>query len=327
MAVENVSKKLSDLLVTRNLNPEMRDVMGKTVNAPEAAEMFTFEFTPASGQNYGTVVCFLGDDNSLQLFYADNVGKGMEDSDKEEWYQFLQQISQFAKRNRLSFDLKNINKLRYTMQGQAALKEGLFESWSGKKNVSYNGGPDAVRLMIKHNRDIKENELRHRHIDSLFVETSDGERFKLPFKSLAGGRAMCEHIRAGGKPYDPKGQQISNIVNEVATLTRFSRARPETVFESDTLVTEAREHLRRLKETLKALGTRKGYNTYFEYWNPASITDEDLMVEQVRNSLVTQDIDSRIEDALPVLARLPGACVAESEIFESWANDLCRGII
>lgn len=327
MPTENVNKRLSDLLVTRNLNPEMRDVMGKTVGNPQDAEMFSFDFVTASGQNYGTVVAFLGDDDTLQLYYADNVGAGMEDTDKEEWYQFLQQMSQFAKRNRMSFDLKNINKLRYTMQGQAALKEGLYEGWNGKKNVSYNGDPEAIRMMIKHNRNLSEYEKRHRHIDSLYVETNEGERFKLPFKSIVGGKAMCEHVRAGGNPYDPKGRQICNIVNEIALLSRFDRARPEDVFEDTGLISEAREHLRRLKETLKALTTRKGYNTYFEYWDPATITDEDVMVEQVRNMLTTEKVDPRIENALPVLAKLPSAQVREAGIFEAWADALCRPVL
>lgn len=320
------NQKIADTLMARNFQPEMRDINGQTVTDPMKAEMFSFDFEAQSGHDYGTVVIFLGEDQSLQMFYGDNVGRGMDPADKEEWYQFLEQMSLFAKRNRLRFDLKNINKLRYTMQGQAALKEGLFESWSGKKNVSYNGGPDQVRLMIKHTRDVHENELRHRHIESLFVETSDGERFKLPFKSLAGGKAMCEHIRAGGKPYDPRGCHIADMVNEIITLARFKRANPVDVIESSELLEQAATHLATLKETLRTLSTARGYSRYFETWSPADISDNDLVIEQVRNLMMTQDVDSRINDALPILARLPGARVSEADVFESWANELVNRI-
>ena len=49
------------------------------------------------------------------------------------------------------------------------------------------------------------NEARFRQVESLFVETADGERYKLPFRNLSGGRAMVEHVRQGGKPYDMRG--------------------------------------------------------------------------------------------------------------------------
>lgn len=320
--LDNTTQKIYEMLVARNFQPEMRDLNGQTVTDPQVAEMFTFDFEAQSGHDYGTVVLFLGDDRSLQLFYGDNVGRGMDPADKEEWYQFLEHTSLFAKRNRLRFDLKNIGKLRYTMQGQAALKEGLFEAWSGKRNVSYNDRPDAVRLMIRHNRDIREGEQRFRHIQSLFLETEDGERFKLPFKSLAGGKAMCEHVRAGGRPYDPRGCHITEMVNEIAVLSRFNRAQPDVIFEASTLLEEARAHLVALKENLRSLGSRRGYNKYFETWSPADITEGDLMIEQVRNMMITQDVDSRIQDALPILARLPGAHPTEADIFETWANDL-----
>lgn len=326
MSLDNVNKKIADILITRNLQPEYRDIQGKPVMNPQDAEMFSFDFITQSGKDYGTVVIFLGEDSTLEVYYADNIGRGMEQVDKEDWFKFLEQLSLFSKRNRLSFDLRDINKLRYTMQGQAALKEGLFESWTGKRDVSYNNKPNAVRLMIKHNRNIAEGEQRFRHIQSLFVETDEGERFKLPFKSLAGGKAMCEHIRSGGRPYDVRGSHIADIVNEIAVLTRFNRAQPDTVFESETLVEQARLHLVTLKETLRGLTTRRGYSNYFEHWNPAMIEDGDLVVEEVRSMLTTENLDARIEEAIPVLAKLPGLRITEADIFESWANELLKKI-
>lgn len=326
MSLENVSNKLSDILVTRNFQPEYRDTQGKSVVSPDDAEMFSFNFVAQSGKDYGTVVIFLGEENALQVYYADNIGRAMDEKDKEDWFKFLEQLSLFSKRNRLSFDLRDINKLRYTMQGQAALNEGLFESWSGKKNVSYNNKENAVRLMIKHSKDIKEGEQRFRHIESIFVETEDGERFKLPFKSIAGGKAMCEHVRNGGRPYDVRGTHIADIIKEIAVLTRFGRAHPEKVLENEEIIKEATNHLSSLKETMRSLTTRRGYNDYFETWSPASIDDGDLVVEEVRGLLTTENLDTRIEEALPILSRLQGSNQSEADVFENWANDLLKGI-
>jgi hypothetical protein len=149
----------------------------------DTAEIFNFDFRAESGKDYGTVVVLLGNDNSLEVYFGDNVGRTMEGQDKQEWFAFLEQLKHFAVKNFMSFSPKNINRLRYSMQGQAAIKEGLFESWQGKKDVSWNAGTNESRLMIKHKRSLGEGEARFRYVESLFIETAEGERYKLPFRN------------------------------------------------------------------------------------------------------------------------------------------------
>ena len=285
MADLTPAKRLFDLLVTRDFEVETLDSSGKENPDPSDAEIFSFDFTTSSGNNYGTVVIMYGEDNSLDLYTSDNVGRTMEGPDKQEWFDFQTQLKEFAIRNSSpSFNIKNINKLKYSMQGQAAIKEGLFESWTGNKHTSWNDKPEHVRLMIKHKRPIGETDARYRYIESLFVETSDGERFKLPFTKLSGGRAMCEHVRAGGKPYDARGVHIASMVEELNVLSRFRRANHGRVFEGDTaeLVNETNVYYETLHKILKGLGTKRGYTNYFECWNPAAITEQELVVESIK---------------------------------------------
>ena len=330
MADLTPAKRLFDLLVTRDFEVETLDSSGKANPDPSDAEIFSFDFTTTSGNNYGTVVIMLGDDNSLTLFTSDNVGRTMEGPDKEEWFNFQEQLKSFSTRhNFMHFDIKNINKLKYSMQGQAAIKEGLFESWTGNKHTSWNDKPEHVRLMIKHKRPIGEADARYRYIESLFVETSDGERFKLPFTKLSGGRAMCEHVRAGGKPYDARGVHIASMVEELNVLSRFRRANHGKVFEGDTaeLINETNIYYETLHKILKGLGSKRGYTNYFECWSPATITEQELVVESIKNMFVRQSLDERIEEALPILARIQqqGRAMKEANIFESWANRLMEG--
>jgi hypothetical protein len=329
MAQQTSAKQLFDLLVSRNFDPELLDSAGKSAADPAETEVFSFDFTTESGNNYGTVVIMLGDDNALEVFFGDNVGKTMEGQDKNEWYKFLEQLKYFSVKNLMDFGLKNINRLRYSMQGQAAINEGLFESWRGTKTISYNDQPDAVRLMIRHKKPIGEGDARYRYIESLFVETTDGERFKLPFTKLSGGRAMCEHVRNGGRPYDARGQHIASVVEELNVLSRFKRANHGQIFEGDTeaLVVETNLYYENLNRVLKGLGTRKGYTNYFETWNPAEITEQDVVIENIKHMFVRETLDSRIEQALPVLAKIQqkGHAMKEANIFESWANRLMEG--
>jgi len=330
MADITPARKLFDLLISRDFDPETLDSAGRPAADPAEAEIFSFDFRAESGRDYGTVVIMLSDTGDLDVYCADNVGRTMEGADKNDWFAFLEQLKNFAVRtNRLNFGVKNLNHLRYSMQGQAAIKEGLFESWSGKRDVSWNAGATESRLMIKHKRVMGEGEARFRCIESLFIETADGERYKLPFRNLTAGKAMLEHVRAGGRPYDDRGQHIAEMVTELNVLSRFRRANTGKLLEGDTavLVEKTTAYYETLRHTLKSLATRGGYGRYFETWNPVELTEESAVIDGLKHLFVTQSIDQRIEDALPLIARIQQQenAMKETEIFEAWAEQLTEG--
>ena len=324
------ARKLFDLLVSRDFDPEMLDVAGKPAPDPSEAEIFSFDFRAESGKDYGTVVVMLTNEGDMEVYYADNVGKTMEGNDKTDWFNFLEQLKNFAVRNnRMNFGLKNLNHLRYSMQGQAAIQEGLFESWAGRKDVSYNAGPTESRLMIKHKRNLGEDEARFRYVESLFIETAEGERYKLPFKNLTAGKAMLEHVRMGGRPYDSRGQHIAEMITELTVLSRFRRANHGRLLEGDTaqLVEQTNAYYETLQHNLKSLTSPRGYAAYFESWVPTDVTEESVVIEGLKHLFVTQSIDQRIEDALPLIARIQqqGTAMKEANIFEAWAERLVEG--
>lgn len=336
MAINTTGQQLNDLLITRNFDPEALDaatgkpsIDNQGAPAPQNADMFKFDWVARSGKNYGTVVCLLGDDDNLEVYFGDNLGRGMDPEDKNDWYGFLEQLSNFAKRNRKFFNPKDLSKLKYTMAGIAAIKEGLFEGYYGNRKISYAGEPTEARLMIKHNRTLGENDARYRYVESLFIETAEGERFKLPFRKLAGGRAMLEHVRKGGTPYDIRGQHITEMVEQINVLAQFRRAHQGRVFEgaAGDLISETDQYYRQLQQNLKAISHSRGYQQYFETWTPADITETDLIVEDLKTLFVETRIDPRIEQALPMLAKIQKEAqqMKEAEIFESWASRLVEG--
>jgi hypothetical protein len=327
MAQENISAQLNDLLASRDFQAELLDKEGRPTDA-ENAEIFTFDFVSSEGKNYGTMVIILDTDNEMQVFYGDNLGRSMEGDDKTEFFDFVQHLHKFANMRRWTYSPKNINQVKYTMQGLAAIKEGLFEGYYGTRKVSYSGEPTEARLVIQHNRVLGEADARFRYVESLFIETADSERYRLQFKNLAGGRAMLEHVRQGGKPYDVRGSHITEMVAEIATLSRFNRASAGRVLEGITaeLVTEAQQYYKSLRENLKRLAGTRGYQAYFESWHPAETTLQEELVDSIKTMFVEQTLDSRIEAALPVLARLQQENrMKEADIFESWAENLSEG--
>jgi hypothetical protein len=327
MAQENISAQLNDLLASRDFQAELLDKEGRPTDA-ENADIFTFDYVSSGGKNYGTMVIILDQDNEMQVFYGDNLGRSMEGNDKTEFFDFVQHLHKFANMRRWTYSPKNINQVKYTMQGLAAIKEGLFEGYYGTRKVSYSGEPTEARLVIQHNRALGESDARFRYVESLFIETADSERFRLQFKNLAGGRAMLEHVRQGGKPYDVRGNHITEMVAEIATLSRFNRASAGRVLEGVTaeLVTEAQRHYKNMRENLKRMASPRGYQAYFESWHPAETTLQEELVDSIKTMFVEQTLDSRIEAALPVLARLQQESkMKEADIFESWVDRLAEG--
>lgn len=329
--MENTAQnQLYDLLVTRDFDPEMKDAQGKDVSDPAEADMFTFDWkTP--NKNYGTVVILIGQNRNLKIFFGDNIGRSMDRGDKDAWYEFLYQLKQFTVRNNLmSFEIDNINRLKYNIQGMAAIREGLFEGYYGTRKVSYSDQPKQTRLVIKHNRTLGEDDARFRYVESLYVETSDDQRFRLPFTNLIGGRAMARHVSEGGTPYDTFGQHISEIVKEMNILNKFVRASKNKQFDTAAadLAETAVRHYQDLKAKAKRMISQRGYLEELQAFDPAEITDSDALAEDIRNMFIEQSLDSRIEAAIPVLARLSrprDKDMQEIAEFESWAESVTEG--
>jgi len=329
MAQKNsISQELADLLVTNNFDPEYRDEGGQS-SGPADANTISFDYRSASGNNYGSAVAVIGDDNELMLFFGDNLGRSMQDQDKDEWFGFLNQMRKLAQTHRYTFSPQNLSRLKHSLAGQAAVKEGLFEGYYGSRRESFIGEPTEARILIKHNKIIGEDDKRYRYIESIFIETADGERFKLQSNRLIHGRAMLEHVRQGGRPYDVRGNHINEMVQELSVLSRFNRAKQHHVYEGITqeLVESAAHYYRSLQENLKRLSSSRGYHTYFESWAPDQIDQQESLVEDLKNMFVQQTLDTRIEAALPTLAKIQqqGTKMKEAEIFENYINRLSEG--
>ena len=331
MAQENTaSQQIYDLLVTRDLDPKSLDSMGKPTVNPSEADLFSFNFS-VNGNEYGTVVVLINGDNDLEVYYGDNLGKGMDPGDKGDWYDFLAMLRQTAKRNLLTFSLNNMNKLKYQMASMADISESLImEAWKAQgKSKSYSNQPGKAKVVIQHSRAIGEGEQRFRNIAALFVENAQGERFRMPFESIAGAKAMARHVSEGGTPYDAFGQYISETINEIKTLGKFVRASRSNAFAQNEqalgIVEDAVKHYADLKRKAKKMIGKRGYKEIFATYDPAVATELDETIESVREVFVNSAVDSRIEEALPILAKIKESTMKEANQFENWTNQIMEG--
>jgi hypothetical protein len=92
----------------------------------------------------------------------------------------------------------------------------------GTSRTSYQDVGNA-RLAIKHSQPI--NQVmpagRTQHIESIYIESGEGERFKYPYRHLNGARAMARHVGEGGKPFDDFGSHITSLSEELSKLKKF----------------------------------------------------------------------------------------------------------
>ena len=324
ISLETTRQKLYDLLVAKSFDLTTRDAKGKETSNPTQADLFSFNYK-VGDNNYGTVVVTVNPSGELEVFYGDVLGKGMDSEDKTDWYDFLYQLRHFAKRNMLEFALKNMNKLKYAMQTMAQVTESKYY---GFKKTSYTKPTKEAKLKIVHSKPIDEEQgdQRYRNVAALFVETSEGERFKLPFTKLYGGRAMARHVSEGGNPYDAFGQYICELVSDINTLSTFTRyARGHDWQDSETagLAERGLRHFGDIKRKVKSMVSKGGYRKAFEEFSTTDKPQQEV-VERVRELFTERLLDQRVESAIPVLAKLEleGKSMKEINEFEQWAEDM-----
>jgi len=303
-----------------------------TIN-PEQARFFDFDYT--EGQTpIGHVSISLAEPNSIKVYFSNGITEGMDDGQKTNWYGFLKELRQFAKRRLLSFDTRDIAKdnldkrdyqfLSQNAQpkpqtnmvqkpvGESLMSENIMSESSmyGSKTVSYQKLMDT-RLIIKHSQAVMDDTqpgARTRNISGLFVENQDGERFKYPFIHLAGARAMQRHVANGGLPYDELGESITKMSEEIAQLKSFGNyVVRNDLMNSDTnsVVERSTEFLNHLREQIKALSKQSHYEAYKE--NFQAFDSEEIpqdVVEDFKQKFTVRSFKEDIATVFPVLYRL-----------------------
>ena len=152
-------------------------------------------------------------------------------TDMKEFRTTLDQIKNLANRSVIEYTLKqyakNITPKDFDFQAlQIKKRNQVHEGFGpvyGSKKSSYQQ-LESAKLIIKHKKAVGEQRgSRSRNIHSIFVENSEGERYKFPYNNLAGARAMLRHVKEGGTPYDQFGSHIIEQCKEYKKLREFKR--------------------------------------------------------------------------------------------------------
>ena len=229
----------------------------------------------------------------------------------------IKSVKNLARDNLLDFDLREfgreIKPKNYTFRlNTNTMKDITTESYTSLAGTTKTSSQnlEGAKLLIKHRKPVNEEVpgSRSRNIKALYIENSDGERFKYPFIHLNGARAMTRHVQSGGNPYDEVGQSIVNIseqlskIREVANIVRRS---PNMLEQASAIYNSLLAKQEKLRETMKRLTTSTGYNEYVDNFtaNAVSEVSQDSL-DKMKEKFTVSNIDSRIQELLPMIHQI-----------------------
>lgn len=309
------------------IGDEAGEVLSKKTDIPKA-RFFEFKYKE-NGENLGTITITLDEDDGVVIQISGDIA----DSQHRGAFRFIRSFRQFAKNRLLKFDVQNIGKSEMDKRDyafQAKPKEETMEpimesKMYGTARMSYQDLGEA-KLIVKHSQPIN-TELaagRTMHIEGIWVENADGERFKYPYKHLNGARALAEHLKAGGNPYDGIGQHITSLSEELTQLRKFKNyvGRNATLSEAmDDINGRVNERIDAVKKEVQNLQRASYYQQFAESFtaNESQEIPEEILNDWI-DRLTIRTFNEELKTAFPYIYRLVGEEV--SVVKELSADDL-----
>ena len=334
--LDTIALDLYGKIQTRFPNIKMGDenagVLSKRSDIPKA-RFFEFEYKD-NGRSLGTVAITLDEDDGILVQLTGDIAN----KHHEGAFKFIRGLRSFAKDRLIKFDVQNLAKdqldkrdyqfqakpkeqpvMQQPMQQQqpapkqapkSAEQSSMMESkMYGTNRMSYQDLGDA-KLIVRHSQPINPEVAAGRtmHIEGIWVENAQGERFKYPYKHLHGARALAEHLKHGGNPYDGIGQYIAGLSEELAQLRKFKGyvSRNSALSEAMGGITDkVAERIESVKKEVFGLQRPAYYQAFAESFE--AHTDE-MIPEEIMSDfidrLTIRTFNEDLRQAFPYIFRL-----------------------
>lgn len=316
-----ISQDVFDKIRSRFQNLEMGDESGAVTTDPKEARFFDFDFM-VEGENLGRVSISINERGTLKVFYSQGILEGTNDVIHHLWYDFLREMRMFAKRRLLRFDTRditksNLNKNDFQYLAANGPKDNdmnMNESvkFEGSKKTSYRV-LEKTKLIAKHKHSI-ENEghgarSRGNNIKALYIENSEGERFKYPFIHIAGAKAMQRHVANGGRPYDSKGEAIIKMSEEIMQLSAFKRhiGKPDGMNQKvNEITSKTNSKLEMLRRTVEGLSNQSYYEKWSEGYvpNTPAVELDQATMEDYKSAFTVSSFREDLAQYFPLIHRV-----------------------
>jgi hypothetical protein len=317
--INKIADTLYQNLASKFGEVNIADSSAGAVLESEQARLFDFNYI-VEGQKYGPVTISIIDPANFTIYFAESLSGDLPDSIQNSWFKFLKEMRQFAKRNMMNFDVRNIGKNQLDKRDYEAITknssqyttdeitmESVSKLW-GSTKTSYQT-VESAKIIVKHRTAVDEDKMgsRSRQIQAIFIENSSKERFKFPYRYLPGARAMARHINAGGNPHDELGTHIIECIKEMRELKQFVRKlnRADGFVDEDSanIILDAKKRYQGLRETITTLSRPKGYRLYAENFKPTESTYDESDINELKGKLVRNVDQTELESLLPTVLK------------------------
>ena len=297
---------------------------GEVINEPSQARFFDFEYKE-SEKVLGNVSVNITEDEGMTIIFSKDFISNEDSMTKNNWYNFLKELRLFAKKRMLEFSIRDITKSNLTKRDYKFLSNRTGDNTMaesklyGTSRISYQDVGNA-RLVIKHTESVNQEQAsgRTRSVGTIYIESSEGERFKYPYKHLNGARAMARHVAEGGNAYDDFGKHIVSLSEEQAKLSKFKRymGRSAVMAESLSEYTDAvNDRIVTVKKTLQNLQKKDYYAETFESFAPAVMEDVPADVaENWIDQLTIRQFNEELKDIFPYVFKLVSEVTKAKEL-------------
>jgi hypothetical protein len=286
---------------------------GVVTNVPSEARFFDFDFKEGD-KNLGKVSVSV-DDKSLSVMYSNNFVEGQDKFTKEKWYGFLKELRYFAKKRLLNFDTRDITKSNLNRRDYKFLANNTGDTTMseskmyGTSKTSYQDVGSA-RLALRHSKPVNQ-ELAHgrtQHVEAIYIESDQGERFKYPYRHLNGARAMARHVAEGGNAYDDFGKYIVSLSEELNKLRKFKNYMGRSGVMAEGLqgyMHVVYERIDTVKKTIEQLQKSSHYKTAFENFEKPVFEDvPDEVASNWIDQLTIRQFNEELKDVFPYIYKL-----------------------
>ena len=314
MELQNISTALFNKLRGQFPSVTVGDAEGNVTNDPKEARFFDFDYTK-EGKSFGKISISISEDQGLVVLHSTDIISEADPLTKEGWYNFLKELREFAKSRLMSFDTRDITKSNLEKRDYEYLKkekdmEPVSESnMFGTNKTSFQQIGDA-KLILKHSTIVNPEVpgARSQKIESIFIESPAGERFKFPYKHLNGARAMTRHVAEGGNPYDDFGKFIVGLSEELNKLRKFKTYMNRSSVMAEGLkeyMTVIDERIEEIKSTAQKLQKESGYKSVKETHSETVL--EEVPEEVSKNwidELTIKQFNEELKDVFPYIYKL-----------------------
>ena len=319
-----ISQDLFDKVRSRFENLEMGDETGAVTIDPAEAMFFDFDFI-IEGNNLGRVSMSLADLGSLKVYYSQGITENQDDPVKQEWFKFLKEMRFFAMRRLLRFDTRDIaktnldkNDFQHLASTQPPKEDDMTtmneSRWNGKSTKKTSRAiKGKTEVIVRHHEDMSEMypgaRSQPKKIKAIFVQNSEGERWKCPMNYPALGFAVAQHVDHGGVPHDPAGKAIIKMAEEIHQLHNFHKTIRNSSLNPDATGIKERAlgRLNELKHQMECLGGGNGYRSWlggFQEQMEEALDLDAVTMEQYKQKFTQTTFQEELSEFFPLIHKI-----------------------